>query len=134
MCEQGWLNVNISLAPTNPPRVQSLSMQSVRPPDAEMAKVVEAIVRLIGGWDAKTVEAVAAPNLDVERMRRQVSAASSWGTCKLGETVGGEGSRNSTVRLVCDRGTISARMALNPTTHRLASLDLAPARGQRCVP
>jgi hypothetical protein len=134
MCERGWLEVNITLAPTNPPRVQPLIVQSVRPPDAEMMKVVDAIVRLIGGWDAKTVEALAAPNLDVERMRRQISAASSLGACKLSETVGGDGSRNSTVRLVCDRGTISARLALNPTTHRLASLDLAPARGQRCVP
>lgn len=134
MCEHGWLNVNITLAPTNPPRVQSLSVQSVRPSDAEMAKAVEAIVRLIGGWDAKTVEDLAAPNLDVERMRRQINAASSWGACKLDETVGGDGTRNSIVRLVCERGTISARLALNPTTHRLASLDLAPARGQRCVP
>ena len=134
MCERGWLEVNITLAPTNPPRVQSLSVQSVRPPDAEMTRVLDAIVRLIGAWDAKTVEALAAPNLDVERVRRQINAASSWGGCKLGETVGGDGSRNSTVRLVCERGTISARLALNPTTHRLASLDLAPARGQRCVP
>jgi hypothetical protein len=134
MCERGWLEVNITLAPTNPPRVQSLSVQSVRPPDEEMTKVVDAIVRLIGAWDAKTVEALAAPNLDVDRMRRQINAASTWGTCKLGETVGGDGSRNSTVRLVCERGTISARLALNPTTHRLASLDLGPTRDQRCAP
>ena len=134
MCERGWLDVNITLAPTNPPRVQSLNVQSVRPPDAEMTKVVEAIVRLIGGWDAKAVEALAAPNLDVERMRRQINAASSWGACKVGDAVGGDGSSNSTVRLVCERGTISARLALDPATHRLASLDLAPTRGQRCVP
>jgi hypothetical protein len=134
ICERGWLEVNITLAPTNPPRVQSLSVQSVRPPDAEMTKMVEAIVRLIGAQDAKTVEALAAPNLDVERMGRQINAASLWGVCKLGETVGGDGSRNSTVRLICERGTISARLALNPNTHRLASLDLAPTRDQRCVP
>ena len=133
-CERGWLDVNITLAPTNPPRVQSLSVQSVRPPDAEMTKTLEAIVRLINGWDAKTVEALAAQNLDVEKMRRQMAAASSWGACKLGETMGGDGTRNSTVRLACERGTISARLALNPTTHRLATLDLVPARDQRCVP
>jgi len=134
MCERGSLDVNITLAPTNPPRVQSLSVQSVRPPDAEMTKVVDAILRLTGEWDPRTVEALAAPNLDVERMRRQMNAASSWGACKLGETVGGDGSRNGTVRLVCERGTISARLALNPTTHRLTSLDLTPAREQRCAP
>jgi len=134
MCEHGWLEVSITLAPTNPPRVQSLSVQSVRPPNAEMTKVMEAILRLIVEWDPKTVEALAAPNLDVERMKRQIKAASLWGACNLGEAVGGDGSRTTIVRLVCERGTISARLALNPTTHRLASLELAPARAERCAP
>jgi len=133
-CERGWLDVNITLAPTNPPRVQLLNLQSPLPPDAGMTKAIESIARLIGGWDAKVVETLAAPNLDIEKMRRQIAAMSSWGACKAGETVGGDGGRNSTVRFTCERGTVAARVTLDPATHRLASLDLTPTRDQRCVP
>ncbi len=99
-----------------------------------MTKAVEAVMRLIGGWDAKTYEAVAAPTLDVERVRRQLTAAAAWGACQPGEALGGDGTRNSTVRLTCERGPIAARIALDPATHRLTSLDLMPTRDQRCVP
>jgi CubicO group peptidase (beta-lactamase class C family) len=133
-CERGWLDINITLAPTNPPRVQLINVQSTLPPDAEMTKAIESIAKLIGGWDAKTVETLAAPGLDLDKLRRQIAAMSSWGTCKAGETVGGDGSRNSTVRFTCERGTVAARLLLDPGTHRLTNLDLVPARDQRCVP
>jgi CubicO group peptidase (beta-lactamase class C family) len=135
-CERGWLDVRITLAPTMPPRVQSLNVQSIMPPDAEMTKVFESIALLFRGWDAKTVESLAAPGLDVERMRRQFAAAASWGACTRGETTAGDGSRNSTVRLNCERGALAARVSLDPSTPRLTNLDLVPVTSaeQRCVP
>jgi len=133
-CDRGWLDVSITLAPTNPPRVQLINVQSTLPPDPEMTQAVASIGKLIGGWDAKALESVAAPGLDVEKVRGQMAAMSSWGTCKVGETAGGDGSRNSTVRFACDRGTVVARLSLDPATHRLTNLDLVPTRDQRCVP
>jgi CubicO group peptidase (beta-lactamase class C family) len=133
-CERGWLDVSITLAPTNPPRVQLLNVQSTMPPDPEMTKAVESVGKLIGVWDANALESLAAPGLDVEKVRRQMAAMSSWGTCKMGETTGGDGSRNSTAKFVCERGTVAARLSLDPATHRLTNLDLAPTRDQRCVP
>ncbi len=133
-CERGWLDVNITLAPTTPPRVQLLNVQSTFPPDAEMTKAAATIVRLFAGWDQKTVETLAAPSLDIEKMRRQIAAMSSWGTCKISDTAGGDGSSNSAIRLICERGTVAARLSLDPATHRLTTLDLVPTRDQRCVP
>jgi CubicO group peptidase (beta-lactamase class C family) len=133
-CDRGWLDVSITLAPTNPPRVQLLNVQSTLPPDPEMTKAVESVGKLIGGWDAKALESLAAPGLDVEKVRRQMGAMSSWGACKVGETTGGDGSRNSTVRFACERGSVAARLSLDPVLHRLTNLDLAPTRDQRCVP
>jgi hypothetical protein len=95
---------------------------------------VSALGKRIGGWDAKTLESFAAPGLDVEKVPNQIGAMSSWGTCKVGETAGGDGSRNSTVRFACERGTVAARLSLDPTTHRLTNLDLVPTRDQRCLP
>jgi CubicO group peptidase (beta-lactamase class C family) len=133
-CDRGWLDVFITLAPTMPPKVQLININPVMPPDAEMTKAAETIGKLLVAWDAKTVESLVATGFDVEKMRRQVSAAAAWGTCKVGEPLSGNGTRNSAIRLTCDNGPIAARIALDPSTHKLTSLDLVPLREQRCVP
>jgi len=133
-CDRGWLDVYITLAPTMPPKVQLININPVMSPDAEMTKAVETIGKLLVAWDAKTVESLVAPSFDVERMRRQVTAAAAWGTCKAGEPLSGNGTRNSAIRFTCDNGPIAARIALDPTSHKLTNLDLVPLREQRCVP
>lgn len=134
MCDKGWLNVFITLAPTMPPKVQLININPVMPPDAEMTKTAETIVKLLVAWDAETVKAIAGQGLDVEKMRRQFTAASAWGSCKVGEPLSGNGIRNSAIRLTCDNGPLAARIALDPNTRKLTSLDLVPLREQRCVP
>jgi hypothetical protein len=134
LCDRGWLDVFITLAPTTQPKVQAIGITPVLPPDAEMTKVVESIVKLLGSSDQKTLEAIAGKDLNVEKVRRQITAAAAWGACKSGEPLGGNGSRNSVIRLTCDGGPLVARIALDPETHKLANLDLVPLREQRCVP
>ena len=134
MCDRGWLDVFITLAPTTQPKIQAIGITPVLPPDAEMTKVAESIVKLIAAWDQKALEAIAAPGLDVEKVRRQITAAAAWGSCKLGEPLSGNGTRNSAIRLTCDGGPLVARIALDATTHKLTNLDLVPLREQRCVP
>lgn len=134
MCDRGWLDVFITLAPTTEPKVQAIGIGSVLPPDAEMTKTVDTIVKLIAAWDQKAVEAIAAPGLDVEKVRRQVKAATAWGSCKVGEPLGGNGTRNSAIRLKCEGGPLMARIALDATTRKMTNLDLVPLREQRCVP
>lgn len=133
-CERGWLDVAITLAPTMPPRVQFLRVQGVLPPRPEAVKATDTIVRLMKAWDGKVAESLVAPGFDLERMRRQLSAASPWGSCKVGEVLAGDGSRESTVRLPCARGILSMSIVLDSNTERLASLEVAPTRDQRCVP
>ena len=133
-CERGWLDVNITLAPTMPPLVQLINVQSILPPDAGMTKTFDAIMKLMSGWDAKTAERFAAPGLDLEKVRRQIAASSGWGTCKLGETVSGDGKRESAVKLICERGNLLARISVDPETNRVKTIDLVPTREQRCVP
>ena len=52
----------------------------------------------------------------------------------MGEAVAGDGSSESTVKLSCESGTLSVSVSLDPNTHRLTNLELAPTRDQRCVP
>jgi CubicO group peptidase (beta-lactamase class C family) len=134
MCDRGWLDVYITLAPTLPPKVQQINISTVMPPDAQMAKTAETIVSLLSSWDAKVVEALVAPGFDVGKMQRQIKAAAAWGSCKVDEPIGGNGTRNSSIRLKCDGGPIAARIALDPNSRKLTNLDLIPMREQRCVP
>jgi CubicO group peptidase (beta-lactamase class C family) len=134
MCDRGWLDVFITLAPTTEPKVQAIGIGSVLPPDAEMTKAIETIVKLLGAWDQKALEAIAAPDLNVEKVRRQITAASAWGSCKVVEPLGGNGTRNSAMRLTCANGPLMARIALDATTRKLTNVDLVPLREQRCVP
>lgn len=133
-CDRGWLDVGITLAPTMPPKIQAIAIAPVLPPDAEMTKTAEAVVKLIGAWDQKALEAIAAPGLNVERVRRQFAAATAWGSCKLGETLSGNGTRSSTLRLMCDGGPMAIRLGVDAATHKLTNVDLIPLREQRCVP
>ncbi len=99
-----------------------------------MGKAIDVTLRLMSEWDAKSATSLAAPAFDVERMRSQVTSASAWGTCKVGEAVAGDGNRDSAVRLLCERGPLIVRLSLDPTTRRLTTLNLIPSRDQRCVP
>jgi CubicO group peptidase (beta-lactamase class C family) len=134
-CERGWLDLGITLAPTTPPLVQFIGVQSTLPPDENMTKTFDSLLRLLQVWDAKIAESMVAPGFDLERMRRQfAAAANSWGTCKLGDPVSGDGKRDSALKLMCERGNLFARVSLDPETNRLKSLDLVPTRDQRCIP
>jgi hypothetical protein len=133
MCDRGWLDVFITLAPTTQPKIQAIGIGSVLPPDTEMTKTADVVVKLISAWDQKALEAIAAPGLNVEKAKRQITAASAWGACKVGEALGGNGTRNSAIRLTCDGGPVMARIALDEG-HKLTNLDLVPLREQRCVP
>jgi CubicO group peptidase (beta-lactamase class C family) len=132
-CERGWLEVSITLAPTAPPLVQFLNVQSTLPPDQNMEKTFDSLVRLLQTWDAKTAEGMAASGFDLDRMRRQFAAANAWGVCKLGETVSGDGKREAAVKLMCERGNMFARVSVDEA-NKLKTLDLVPTRDQRCVP
>lgn len=133
-CDRGWLDVQITLAPTSVPKVQAIGITPVLPPDIEMQRMADNVTKLFSGWDPKAVELLVAPGVDVEKMRRQVTALGAWGTCRLGETLGGNGTRTSTFRLNCDGGPVALRMNVDASSHLITALDLVPLREQRCVP
>ncbi len=107
-CDRGRIDVSITLAPTEPPRVQFLGVTSILPPGPAMRAALES----------------AAPRIAAD--------GAAWGACRIGEEVGGDGVRQSAVRLNCERGDLIARATLD-NRGRLTSLTLVPAGGA-CVP
>jgi CubicO group peptidase (beta-lactamase class C family) len=109
-CERGRLDVSVTLAPTQPPRVQSLAVSSVMPPGAAMQAALQNAV-----------------------LPRVASDAAAWGRCRIGEAVSGDGVRQSAVRLRCERGNLVARVSLDEDG-RMTGLALVPSAESPCVP
>lgn len=108
-CDRGWLRVSITLAPTEPPRVQFLQVHATLPPGQAMSAAIEA----------------ARPRI--------ASAAAAWGGCRIGEAIGGDGVHLSSVRLLCDKGDLVGLFRLDDAG-QLRDLLLSPANEQACVP
>lgn len=109
-CERGRIDVGITLTPTEPPLVQSLDVRGVMPPGAAMQAALRD----------------AAPRIAKE--------AAAWGACTLGEPAFGDGTTVSGIELSCERGSLLARLTLDPGTGKLKDLTLQPAGGMACVP
>jgi len=133
-CDRGWLEVGITLAPTMPARVQLLNVRSVLPPTAETQKSLDAVMGLMKAWDQTAFDALAAPGLDAERVRRQTTAAAAWGACGTSEVVGGDGTSETVLKTKCEKGGLVLRVSLDPTTHRVKALTISPSPDDRCLP
>jgi CubicO group peptidase (beta-lactamase class C family) len=133
-CERGRLDVSVTLAPTLPPLVQYLRVRPVLPPGAPMTTAIDVAVRLLNAWSPDAVNEIAAAGLDREHVRRQAEmAASQWGACRVGDTVDGDGSEASTVRLSCDRGALLLRLRVEPASRRITRFDVSAAIDGPCV-
>lgn len=134
-CDRGALTASITLAPTLPPRVQYLSVRPVAPLDTRMAAVADEVRQLAGWWDSGRAARLATPDFDLGRAHAQLAAlGTQWGACRVGETLGGDGTSQATVRFDCAKGPVDVLLALDATTGRLARLSVSAARSNRCEP
>jgi len=133
-CDRGSLRVGITLAPTMPPRVQSLSVTSIKPPTGRLSEVVARLVSMVGHPDEAALGSMLGPSVDVRAAAARLAAASAWGACAIGEVLDGDGSSTAGVRLTCARGALVLRLSLDEQTGRIARLSIAPAGDATCVP
>ena len=129
-CDKGWLDVNLTLAPTQPPRVQMLNVTSARPLSDDLRWAVDSVLAAVnrGSQGLRLAPSLNAMTLGsiLESMHQR------YGTCRAGEPVEGDGSTRSFVKLDCDRG--AAEMLVRLEEGRLAEVRFAPAAGTVCPP
>ncbi len=129
-CEQGWLDVELTLAPTRPPLVQHLEVTGGREPDLPMRQtiegVLEAMVRGPGRLDLAESADPAAIGALLQWQRQQL------GSCKAGELQSGDGVEETTVRLDCDRGVVD--MTLELDEGKLVRVEFSRPEGSDCAP
>jgi CubicO group peptidase (beta-lactamase class C family) len=126
--ERGHVELAITLAPTVPPLVQTLSVESVLPPAGALAELADAAVRLASEPEAAALEALLAPQVDAAgALRAMRVAAALYGPFGSAGAVAGDGGTATTLRLAGTRGDVDLELALDAGTGRLASLVLRPA-------
>ncbi|MDL2719010.1 MAG: serine hydrolase domain-containing protein [Acidobacteriota bacterium] len=104
-CDRGSIRVEITLAPTMPPRVQHLETTSALPLSESLAFAADGL-----------------------------ATPAAWGPCRRGEVLRGGGETNAVVRFDCTRGRLDADLVFDKENSRLTSAKLSPAKGETCVP
>jgi CubicO group peptidase (beta-lactamase class C family) len=134
-CERGWLDVEITLAPTTPPRVQAWTVRPVLPPGGALERALGALVALSERWDDAAAQAALAAKVDRPALRGELAALRVlYGACRPGAPVAGDGRTNATVSLACERGEVALAIGLEPGTGRVASATFSRPAGAHCVP
>ncbi len=129
-CERGWLDLDLTLAPTRPPRVQSLGVTGGRPPGERMTNAIQSVLAgMATGPDALLLPT----KIDRSAIGALLqSYREAWGACRAGEPQGGDGTTNTRVRLECDRGPLDLTVSLDDG--EISDIVFAPPPGTVCVP
>jgi CubicO group peptidase (beta-lactamase class C family) len=99
-CERGFVDASFTLAPTMPPKLQFLRFTPALPLETPQRTSIEQLASLIGAPSEERMK-----TFDIPALRNELDALrSSYGSCRLGETVSGNGKTNVRVRFECDRG------------------------------
>ena len=126
--ERGHVDLAITLAPTVPPLVQTLSVESVLPPSGALAALASSAARLASEPAAGELAALLAPGADADEARRGLGvAAALYGPFGEPEAIAGDGATTSTLRLPSPRGDVELELELDGSGARLARLVLRPA-------
>ncbi len=103
-CDNGWLNVTMTLAPLQPPRVQFLEVSAGRPPSLALKQSAEAVARAVatGARDLRLASKLNRGDLSATLE----STRFVYGSCRLSDAIEGDGVAKAGFMLECDRGTL----------------------------
>ena len=129
-CERGLVDISFTLAPTMPPKLQLLRFATIKPLNAKMKAIAEGMAS--GSVDR--IGSMSDASFDLVQLRRQLDAArASYGSCRVGGTLEGNGATHARVLLECDRGPLELRYSAG-AAGKLASASFMRPQGVACVP
>ena len=117
-----------------PPKLQYLGFGATHSLDANTKAAAEGLASLIGSPSDERLAALAAPSLDTAAVRRALEAARPfYGSCRVGETLSGDGKSHARVRLECDRAPLELALATDEQG-KVREASFRSAAGVACVP
>lgn len=118
--ERGWCNVWITLAPTVPPSVQYLHVESVFLPEKGMQTALDGLLAATATPTVRAVAKLFAPDSDRRAMLAHLRAVNLfYGACTLEEILGGDGVERTVAQLQSPEGALEVVIALNPLTGKV---------------
>jgi CubicO group peptidase (beta-lactamase class C family) len=132
-CDRGSLRVAVTLAPTSPPKVQSMSVRQVLPLDGRMVPVVGRVIEALNARSMDGVRDLLSPSADAAGLASQAAAMVAWGACRPAEVIDGDGVNVAQVRLACERGPVDLSVRIDSETRTVTQVVVAPVAGSGCV-
>jgi CubicO group peptidase (beta-lactamase class C family) len=109
--ERGWCQVAITLSPTVPTQIQSLSIISTLPPSPILQKAAEELASLVNHPTRRQLVHLTTTSADRESLWIQVQLAHLLcGPCTLGDITGGDGATWVSVKLIGARSNVGVRL------------------------
>ncbi len=132
-CERGHADAVFTLAPTMPPKVQSLRFTRTLAMEPRMKEAAEAVAGLVGSFREEALASLAAPPLDTVGLRAQLdSLRVAYGSCRTGDLLSGNGTTDSHLLFQCDRGSLDVGLELDGEGRLLGATFSRPP-GTPCV-
>jgi len=129
-CDHGWLNVRLTLAPVQPPRVQFLEVMAGRPASPALRQSAEAIVKSIAVGPR---DLLLAPRLKRSELSAMLeSNRLVYGSCRLLDATEGDGVATAKFSLDCDRAPLELTLSLEEG--HIANVVLSQPNNAACVP
>ncbi len=133
-CDRGRVNVIFTLAPTMPPKVQYLRFTAARTLEKHAKDTADSLASLIGSFRKRQLARISTSSADAEALQRQLEALRvAYGSCRLGETLTGDGRTDLRVRFECDRDQIDVSLRLEENGKLLGASFSRPP-DVPCVP
>ncbi|MEO8126024.1 MAG: serine hydrolase domain-containing protein [Bryobacteraceae bacterium] len=128
-CDRGTVEASFTLAPTIPPRLQFLRFAPAVNLDSRTKAAVDELAALVGNPQPKRLQALSIPQLP----RQMEALRNSYGSCRAGETIGGDGKTSVRVKFECDRGPLEVQMRFDDGAKLREAAFTKPA-DVPCVP
>jgi hypothetical protein len=128
-CQKGSVNVFFTLAPTQPPKVQALGFS----PNFTPTEVARKAASVFATFDEGKAREFADSGLQAKLASTLDAARRAYGSCTLGDSVMGNGSRFVVMTLNCSRAPAEMRLQLTDEG-KVRDVAIAKAAGEACVP
>jgi CubicO group peptidase (beta-lactamase class C family) len=130
-CEQGWIDIDLTLAPVRGAKIQHFKLSYGKPLQAGLREVVEQVAAAVTHGSRGLPLAPGADRNAVAAVLESTRVV--YGSCKTGEVKTGDGQTQASLQLVCDRGG-PLQLSVNLAQGRLDKLSLRPQTGAVCLP
>jgi hypothetical protein len=122
--ERGWCIVRLTLAPTIPPQVQHLSIESIFPPDEGMQSALDNVLAAVAAPTKRRVASLFTTHSDRDALLGHLRTVNLlYGVCTLAEIIGGNGTDRTVARLDSQQGVLELEIVLDPRSGKVRQAE-----------